>query len=267
MNVLEADREHGYQELQIKACTSFYQIFGEFLSEQQKNYMLSPNVIVTDSEHLRFLNSNWVSDAKLGVNSPLNGKLYTSYSAIDVTAIEEDKLSTEVGWDSARQFWSGRLAVVPLFKNFETIRAMPDLLRTQEEEDKVPVDFSSIPEKVVAQAWSAMALHEKIHGIHRSDLSLPIMEIATHFYENRTFALAGSPERHPTGFEQANIFWEELVHEIGSDLHRFIFGNLVGLAAGIIEAKLHVRLSEKKMSDLFESSDAIVNIRWESELR
>lgn len=270
MRVLDPERENEYQELQLKACGKFVEYFGQYLTSEETQYMQAKNVIITDGKTLKFLEEVWVSDAGYGVNKPLNGKLYTNYEVIDpdqdAPAGEEDN----DGWDSARHFWSGRVAVAPVLNDYKNTRGLARFLLTDQEYTAMlstkEINFSTIPEQVVAPIWSAMALHEKIHGIHRTDLPLPIMETATHFYEHATFAAAGWEPRYQTGFEKAITYWGNLAKELGPDLHRFVFGTLSGVEAQVIEAKLHARFTDEKIKELFSDTSSLsVTIQWITE--
>lgn len=273
MRVLDPEREDEYQELQLKACGAFLEHFGSYLSDQQRQYMRAKNVIVTDYAHLKFLDKTWVSDAETGVNRPLNGKTYSEYEIVNLGADNEDDSLDTAEVDGAQQFFSGRVAIVPLLKDHGATRARPDLLTSElkkakkrsaaeilsslEEKLAVPTD-----ERLVARTWSGMALHEKIHGIHPPDHPLPIMEIGTYYYERNTFVKSVWRYRNQSAFDKAIKYWDQLVQEFGSDLHSYFFGTITAEKGKVLEEKLFARFTEEKMKELFEAPDSAVHVIW-----
>jgi len=273
VRVLDPERENEYQELQLKACGAFLEHFGSYLSDQQRQYMRARNVIVTDSEHLRFLEQTWASDAEIGVNKTLHGKTYFEYEIVDPDASTDDTSSEMAEVDGAQQFFSGRVTIVPLLKDYMATRARPDLLLSEMKKAKkrsAAEILSSLDEKLsipadertVARVWSGMALHEKIHAIHPPDHPLPIMEIGTHYYERYTYLKSVWRYRNQQAFDKAIKYWDELVQEFGPDLHLYFFGNITAEKGKILEENLFALFTETKMKELFEDPDSAVHVKW-----
>ena len=253
------DTEKSCQEVQIEACKAFIEFYGEYLKPEQINYLLQPNVIVGDPTKVE------IALKKLPIKTrdqnpelvSLNGKMYRGYEVVPTIKVGKNK-TKELKEIGAQHFWTGRIASVPLAGFGEVNRAF---LETQPSDE--------LPEEERRQAWNAfydkmptnslfettlfagMALHEKVHGCQDYDIPLPILEVSAHYYEAETFKRKRW-EKRATPFNPAVKYWADLVEEFGSDLHRYIFGNLPKNKAAEFSKIIKARFSSEKMKEIFE---------------
>ncbi len=267
---ISPEKQKIYQELQKKACAQFAQVYGAYLAEGQKEYLAAENIIIADAAKIPLLHNDW--DKKIDQTSPktlLNGKQYLTYKILEARMHRKTVTDTDTevaGGDTAMHYWAGRLAVVPLLDGFEDTPVGPEFLESQEEYE----DQQGRGWRVLANAgtfittlnWTKEALHEKIHGIQRYDIPLPWLEISAYYYTDRTFHAAHWKETVNIGFDEAILYWDKLVRDIGPDLHRFILGNLPAQRDQEVRSALERRFTHNDMDRLFNPGRPYRQVKW-----
>lgn len=274
VQTISAEKQKIYQELQQKACAEFVRQYGSFLDETQKIYLLAENVLIADPDKLPLLGKIWDRNIEqTSEKTLLNGKQYLLYEILEPAFRRksgQDQTGVLQQSDSAAHFWAGRVAVVPLLEEFENHSLSPSLLISQKEYKNLQGgDFTKIFEGletfVATSGWAGMALHEKIHGIQRHDLPLPILETMAYYYQDHTFCIAGWEPGAKIGFDAAIDYWDQLTAEIGPDLHKFVFGTLPAERSVEIRSLLVNKFSPEVMAHLFNRGELYSEVKWLSE--
>ena len=257
------------EDLQRKACEMFIAVFGDALSDDQRAYLRSDNIVIADPSALQDLSARF--GEKIEQTSRLTlleSKQFSGYqirpSTFGVMHKQSDGMDEAdvLGGDAALHLWAGRIPVVPLLTGFEKEPMREELLVGEREWEK-SVDaageniFKSAPAYVATRLWSGAALHEKIHGIQRYDLPFPILEIVAHYYSNEAFTRAGLRSLEQPAFSRAHKWWGALVDEIGPGLHAFVFGNTVEPRDAEIRSLLMERTTLATLEMLFKDDGGI----------
>ncbi len=149
--------------------------------------------------------------------------------------------------------------MTPELFDFENVDISPEFLQTFDEYRAGKGSFKSL---FASYTWACMALHEKIHGIQNYNLPLPLLEIVAHYYEWKTFKRANWESRYIEGFERSTAYWDELINEIGEDVHRCAFGTLEPGRLKEVSDLIKSKFGEEKMEELFGENERFWPVKW-----
>ncbi len=257
ISILSPEYKQKYNDLELYVGNVFVDLYGEYLTEEQKKYLTSVQIIFTDYEHASTFAETWDEGIESidKDRSTIDGKIYTSYSVGHEVTDQTHNGETDVG-SSVRQYWAGRIAIYPLSPD-EIYDVDPKFLMTQEKFDttidslEIDEAYAQIGPYVYTNSIAGAALHEKVHGIQDPFLPLPILEAAAHYYQREVGKIKRWEFKIGSNMEQFANLWEECLKEIGPDLHAFIFQNITDSKREkqIIE-QLKKKFTAKKIEEL-----------------
>lgn len=268
---LTPEQKTGFREVETAASQAFVDLYGHFLNEEQKSYLSSSRVIVSDVELGRKILEDVDATVreqnqdKVAVEGVLYKAYYVSGSNSPIEGLSGKSLHLAEG--VGRQLWAGRIPVVPILdedlrhividkKWLMTERQFSDW---QHEVNDFETAWEAIKPFVTTNTWAAVALHEKIHGSHKFDLPLPVMEAATNFYERETFRQSNWKTRNDPQFSGLTALWQEVVDEKGEDAHHYVFDTMEPQLA----EEMHQYIMSKFTRERIEAASP--ELIWETE--
>lgn len=223
-SMLTPEQQRAYSQLEKFVGQKFIEVFGEYLTLAQKEYMKSSVAIAMDQNTMKqFIDSWGIAHYKDRSKAILHGVIYHGYRP------KGQKGDFHAGNYSAVEIPTGRIPVIPpqtrdANVDYRMLISLDDFKRAAAGQDFTEANKSS-DLWFNTVIWGGNVLHEKVHGMQDLDLSFPFQEISAYYYQREIFERMNW-FRQETNFDLAIDYWRSLIDEIGEDLHRLVLGNL-----------------------------------------
>lgn len=249
------ERQAKYDEVTERVSSAFVEIFGDYLSAEQRDYMINTPVIAVRADDLdsiqKVLDEN-DEEKSIPDSDSLNGIYYF-----------EGNASSEEGIRTGQHYWNGRVVAVDdlvikvgsdTLISEEEIKAQRDKLTSSgAREGSIEADELSL-QFLATKSWAQDALHEKIHGILYERLPLPICEAAAYTYQRIIFENANWADNDNA--PEAVEYFKQLIEEFGEDLHLYLFGNLPEDKKSEMKSQIDSRFTPEVIKRIFP------HIKW-----
>jgi hypothetical protein len=209
-----------YKVLEKYVSEKFIEIYGQYMTPEQREVFLSSRMIFVDREDLGplleyFEKANHV-DREI---SPIDGVFYKGYS-IGVP-IGESGENTE---GDATVLYSGRVTIHVVDEEFSVPVDIKFLMSEDTLSTKEALD--AVYPRVNTTTQGSTFIHEKVHIMQDPRLPLPIREAAAYFYAREVFRVNNWRYSKVGNTDKLADLYEECISEIGEDLHRFMLGSM-----------------------------------------